>query len=578
MSHPPSTSTPAHHVPSLAAVLRQDIPWETYLTARLIQEEDLAVLRRVDRAAKAKRAGRGGGGGDALARGPLDAAAGAVSAADAEAAGALVAVLHGVTKDDTVQHALALLETEVVGGVPARAADLLLLGSAAGSAPPAASVLVRLLGRPDWFAQEHAAGLLAAALAGAAAAGKAAAPYSAVDLATPRSALLDWALAQLRRPAHPARSAPAAAGVMARLLRDRAARPAAVRAGAAPLLVPLIRAAGSAGSVARPPAPSSSSTTTTTPAAVASPQLAYDACVAAWLMALDPAGAAGLEAAGAVPALVGALRAAAKEKAVRAAALALLTLLGGGGTAASAAAAAVSAAAEAANAPPGALPPPPSTPADTATVVAAGAAAVEAGLERAVAARAAQAWADPDLPPLLAALGAAAAAAAEAASTWEAYRCEVLSGRLRWGPAHTSPAFWADHGARLEDRGLAVLKVLVTILQAGTAGGGGGGGGGGSTAGDGVALPSPHAAVDAVTLAVACADVASYLAAVPHGRAVVGDLGGKGAAMRLLAHADPEVRRHALAAVQRLVLPREVFGGGGGVGEVIGGLGVAAGG
>jgi hypothetical protein len=84
--------------------------------------------------------------------------------------------------------------------------------------------------------------------------------------------------------------------------------------------------------------------------------------------------------------------------------------------------------------------------------------------------------------------------------------------------------------------------------------------------------------VDAVTLAVACADVASYLAAVPHGRAVVGDLGGKGAVMRLLAHADPEVRRHALAAVQRLVLPREVFGGGGGVGEVIGGLGVAAGG
>ena len=46
--------------------------------------------------------------------------------------------------------------------------------------------------------------------------------------------------------------------------------------------------------------------------------------------------------------------------------------------------------------------------------------------------------------------------------------------------------------------------------------------------------------------------------------------------MRLLAHAGPEVRRHALAAVQRLVLPREVFGGGG-VGEVVG-LGVAAGG
>jgi V-type H+-transporting ATPase subunit H len=194
-------------------------------------------------------------------------------------------------------------------------------------------------------------------------------------------------------------------------------------------------------------------------------------------------------------------------------------------------------------------------------VAAAGTAAVEAGLERAAAARAAQAWADPDLPPLLAALGAAAADAAAAASTWDAYRAEVLSGRLRWGPAHTSPAFWAEHGSRLEDRGLQVLKVLVAMLQAG-AGGGGGGGAGVSTA---------PAAVDATTLAVACADVASYLAAVPHGRSVLADLGGKAAAMRLLAHADPEVRRHALAAVQRLVLPREVLGGGG-VGEVVGAM------
>jgi hypothetical protein len=188
-------STPPHATPSLAAVLRRDIPWETYLTARLIREDDLAVLRRVDRAAKARRAT---GAVSIGAAAPLDGGAAAASAvpaspADAQAAAALVAVLHGVTKDETVQYALALLETEVVRGSPARAAALLLLPGGGTTADPASPVpvLLRLLTRPDWFAQERAAGLLAAALAGAAVAAVGATP--ADPAAAPRAALLDWA-------------------------------------------------------------------------------------------------------------------------------------------------------------------------------------------------------------------------------------------------------------------------------------------------------------------------------------------------------------------------------------------------
>ena len=62
---------------------------------------------------------------------------------------------------------------------------------------------------------------------------------------------------------------------------------------------------------------------------------------------------------------------------------------------------------------------------------------------------------------------------------------------------------------------------------------------------------------DPTTLAVACADLAAYVSVVPHGRAVLADLRAKELAMRLLAHADGGVRRHALAAVQRLVLSRD---------------------
>ena len=56
-------------------------------------------------------------------------------------------------------------------------------------------------------------------------------------------------------------------------------------------------------------------------------QLAYDACVCAWQLALCPEGAAALDAAGAVKALVGVLQCAAKEKVVRGAGLALGALL-----------------------------------------------------------------------------------------------------------------------------------------------------------------------------------------------------------------------------------------------------------
>jgi hypothetical protein len=52
---------------------------------------------------------------------------------------------------------------------------------------------------------------------------------------------LDWLIAQVRRPAHPSRSVPAAVSALSQLLRERPLRIAFLRAGGVPLLAPLLR-------------------------------------------------------------------------------------------------------------------------------------------------------------------------------------------------------------------------------------------------------------------------------------------------------------------------------------------------
>ena len=94
--------------------------------------------------------------------------------------------------------------------------------------------------------------------------------------------------------------------------------------------------------------------------------------------------------------------------------------------------------------------------------------------------------------------------------------------------------FWSANARRLEERDAEVLRSLVRLLSA----------------------PSS----DATTLAVACSDLARYAdasGAPDRARALLTSLGANAHATRLLAHADPEVRRHALAAVQRIVLSRD---------------------
>ena len=571
----PSSSTlqhqrPHHHhaptVPSTSSVLRRVIPWDTYVAAKLLEPgTDAASLRAADklfstRRAVAAAAENGAPSSAAPPAPPSSHDAAPVSPEELSATAALLSVLRGVTKEETVQYVLAVLDAEVAGS-PRRARELFdrrESGTSEGapsapapssSLPPdAADLFLLALSRPDWFSVERAASLLAARFGAGGASGDASpASSSSPDVERQRGLFLDWILAQLQRPAHTARGVPAAAGALAKLLRAREARSAAAAAGAPRLLVPLVqRLTGSSSA-----APSASSATAAAAAACApsvpaTPQLAYDLCISLWQLALTPQGAEAAVSAGAVPALTDVLRAAvaAKEKVVRAAAQALRALLSpaGGGAEAPSASPAPSA-----SAPPSASTPTSSTSA-SALATAAGAAAVSCGLARACDSLLAQQWDDPDVPGALRACREASAAAARRAASWPAYRAEVLGGRLAWGPAHDGSGgggggsddpsgglgFWQRNAARLEERDAEVLRSLVRLLAA----------------------PSS----DAETLAVACSDLARYADASAdpeRARGQLSSLGANAHATRLLAHADPEVRRHALAAVQRIVLSRD---------------------
>jgi len=122
-------------------------------------------------------------------------------------------------------------------------------------------------------------------------------------------------------------------------------------------------------------------------------------------------------------------------------------------------------------------------------------------------------------------------------SSFERYQQEVTSGRLKWGPMH-SERFWKEHARVMEKDGFATLKQLLGILE-----------------GDGFFDDDQAPAEDASTsLAVACNDVGFFVQYYPNGKKLVEGLGAKPRIMALLAHASPEVQKHALLTVSKLLV------------------------
>lgn len=118
----------------LQEVLARDIPWETYMTARLITDKELQLIRRYDKRTEELQASLLDESGPAYVE-------------------AFLTVLRNVTKEETVQYILALL-LQMLSTNPSRAALFHQIGELhlPGAADPY-TIFLRLLQRSDWFTQ-----------------------------------------------------------------------------------------------------------------------------------------------------------------------------------------------------------------------------------------------------------------------------------------------------------------------------------------------------------------------------------------------------------------------------------------
>lgn len=158
-------------------------------------------------------------------------------------------------------------------------------------------------------------------------------------------------------------------------------------------------------------------------------------------------------------------------------------------------------------------------------------ATAEAAAGRIASALRLRAFQDEEIAAALALFEERSAVSAKEASSFEAYKQEVLSGSLEWSPARSSEAFWREHAGRFEEGNCQLVRVLVKLLES----------------------PDPK------TLAVACSDLGQFAAAHPRGRAIVAECGGKEKVMSLMSSSDQEVQKAALISVQKLLVTNWQF-------------------
>jgi V-type H+-transporting ATPase subunit H len=112
-------------------------------------------------------------------------------------------------------------------------------------------------------------------------------------------------------------------------------------------------------------------------------------------------------------------------------------------------------------------------------------------------------------------------------SRWEVYKNEVESGHLQWGSTHTE-AFFKENARMMEgsDGDFHLVKVLIALLSS----------------------------KDEEVCAVACFDIGEFVRHYPNGRAIAKRLGAKELVMPLIEHENPELQRHALQCVSKIMV------------------------
>jgi len=101
----------------------------------------------------------------------------------------------------------------------------------------------------------------------------------------------------------------------------------------------------------------------------------------------------------------------------------------------------------------------------------------------------------------------------------------VKSGNLAWGACHEQQ-FWKENVRCIEEDDFAVVRRLCTLLH------------------------SP----DEEVIAIACYDIGEFCRFYPRGRDIAKHFGAKDAIMALIDSENPEIQRHALNSISKIMV------------------------
>ncbi|KAK6783620.1 hypothetical protein RDI58_017074 [Solanum bulbocastanum] len=274
-------------------VLRRDIPWETYMTTKLITGTGLQLLRRYDKKAESYKAQLLDDDGPGYVR-------------------VFVTILRDIFKEETVEYVLALID-EMLTANPKRAR---LFHDESLVDEDTYEPFLRLLWKGNWFIQEKSCKILSLTVSarskvqnGADANGDASSSKKKITtIDDVLAGVVEWLCAQLKKPIHPTRSIPSTINCLSTLLKEPVVRSSFVRADGVKLLVPLISPASTQQSI----------------------QLLYETCLCVWLLSYYEPAIEYLATSRALPRLIEVVKGSTKEKVVRVVILTLRNLLSEG--------------------------------------------------------------------------------------------------------------------------------------------------------------------------------------------------------------------------------------------------------
>lgn len=271
-------------------VLKRDIPWETYMTTKLITGTCLQLLRRYDNRSESHRASLLDDDGPAYIR-------------------VFVSILRDIFKEETVEYVLALID-EMLTANPKRAK---LFHDKSLANEDTYEPFLRLLWKGNWFIQERSCKVLSLIVSarpkiqnvivenGDASQSK----NKLTTIDDVLKGLVEWLCAQLKMPSHPTRGVPTAVSSLATLLKEPLVRSSFVQADGVKLLVPLISPASTQQSM----------------------QILYETCLCIWLLSYYEPAVEYLATTRTLPRLIEVVKGSTKEKVVRVIVLTFRNLL-----------------------------------------------------------------------------------------------------------------------------------------------------------------------------------------------------------------------------------------------------------